>query len=406
MDRPDHVQPAASSSAVFVFDFFLVLTTAVVGIGTLVWIRFRRFPPILAAHEQRLARAALLQPSRSSRDPEATIRRRGGGASHAAPPPLSRPRAEGPRDADRDPPVRRRPPAAGRPARHDAADRPGDPLRRLAGSIAELAFARGARIEPHSNPNTTWFIVIEGGGWVARRRRADADRGRRGRPCGRPTRSTRRGPSTRQMRAFVVELAGADDGGPGASSTASPCASGPGLPAVAAGQGAIVEPDRPIAPRPGSGGAALAGPPRWPAAGRYSATSAPSWLRIRAVAPQTARPSIGYAPNRIGQSPDLPFDHLHRRTRQERVDGAARRSGRPRPRTGPAPASARRAATIGVMSKLLTGIQTPLELAEHAHAGRDRHPARPPPRPRAARSRSDRDRSPRRGRPGKLTSPL
>ncbi|MDQ2964527.1 MAG: cupin domain-containing protein [Chloroflexota bacterium] len=35
------------------------------------------------------------------------------------------------------------------------------------GVISELAFARGARIEPHSNPNTTYFIVIEGGGWVA-----------------------------------------------------------------------------------------------------------------------------------------------------------------------------------------------------------------------------------------------
>jgi quercetin dioxygenase-like cupin family protein len=35
------------------------------------------------------------------------------------------------------------------------------------GLISELAFARNARIEPHSNPNTTWFVVIEGGGWVA-----------------------------------------------------------------------------------------------------------------------------------------------------------------------------------------------------------------------------------------------
>ena len=34
------------------------------------------------------------------------------------------------------------------------------------GVVAELAFGTGARIEPHSNPNTTWFVVIEGGGWV------------------------------------------------------------------------------------------------------------------------------------------------------------------------------------------------------------------------------------------------
>lgn len=34
------------------------------------------------------------------------------------------------------------------------------------GVISELAFSRTARIAPHSNPNSTWFIVIEGGGWV------------------------------------------------------------------------------------------------------------------------------------------------------------------------------------------------------------------------------------------------
>src|SRR5262245_25396671 len=34
------------------------------------------------------------------------------------------------------------------------------------GLVSELAFERGGYIEPHSNPNTTWFIVIEGGGWT------------------------------------------------------------------------------------------------------------------------------------------------------------------------------------------------------------------------------------------------
>lgn len=34
------------------------------------------------------------------------------------------------------------------------------------GSIAELALGRNALIEPHTNPNSTWFIVIEGGGFV------------------------------------------------------------------------------------------------------------------------------------------------------------------------------------------------------------------------------------------------
>ena len=34
------------------------------------------------------------------------------------------------------------------------------------GTVTELAFARGARMEPHASPNTTWLLVIEGGGWV------------------------------------------------------------------------------------------------------------------------------------------------------------------------------------------------------------------------------------------------
>ncbi len=34
------------------------------------------------------------------------------------------------------------------------------------GLVSELAFARQAVIEPHTNPNTTWFVIIEGGGFV------------------------------------------------------------------------------------------------------------------------------------------------------------------------------------------------------------------------------------------------
>ena len=63
--------------SLFVFDLFLVLITELVGIGTLVWIRFRRFPPMLAAHEQRLARERYFSKQKFT-DPEATIRRRGG----------------------------------------------------------------------------------------------------------------------------------------------------------------------------------------------------------------------------------------------------------------------------------------------------------------------------------------
>jgi quercetin dioxygenase-like cupin family protein len=35
------------------------------------------------------------------------------------------------------------------------------------GVVSELAFSRGARIVPHESPNTAWFCVIEGGGFVA-----------------------------------------------------------------------------------------------------------------------------------------------------------------------------------------------------------------------------------------------
>lgn len=62
--------------SLFVFDLFLVLLTALIGIGALVWVRFRRFPPILAAHETRLARERYFSKQKFA-DPEATIRRRG-----------------------------------------------------------------------------------------------------------------------------------------------------------------------------------------------------------------------------------------------------------------------------------------------------------------------------------------
>ncbi|HYM82857.1 MAG TPA: cupin domain-containing protein [Candidatus Dormibacteraeota bacterium] len=35
------------------------------------------------------------------------------------------------------------------------------------GVVAELAFARGARLQDHSSPRLTWLVVIEGGGWAS-----------------------------------------------------------------------------------------------------------------------------------------------------------------------------------------------------------------------------------------------
>ena len=63
--------------SLFIFDFFIVLLTEIIGIGTLVWIRFVRFPPILRAYEARLARERYFTKQKFA-DPETTIRRRGG----------------------------------------------------------------------------------------------------------------------------------------------------------------------------------------------------------------------------------------------------------------------------------------------------------------------------------------
>jgi hypothetical protein len=63
--------------SLFVFDFFLILVTEIIGIGTLVWIRFRRFPPFLAAYDRQLAKQKYAS-TRKYTDPDATIRRRGG----------------------------------------------------------------------------------------------------------------------------------------------------------------------------------------------------------------------------------------------------------------------------------------------------------------------------------------
>jgi hypothetical protein len=63
--------------ALFVFDFFLILLTEIIGITTLAWIRFRRFPPFLAAYDRQLAKQKYAA-SKKYTDPDATIRRRGG----------------------------------------------------------------------------------------------------------------------------------------------------------------------------------------------------------------------------------------------------------------------------------------------------------------------------------------
>jgi quercetin dioxygenase-like cupin family protein len=76
--------------------------------------------------------------------------------------------------------------------------------------IAELAFGPRAMIAPHSNPNTTYFIVISGGGWV----QVGEERSRvnHGEAVVWPA-DVVHGAYTdgSEMRAIVVEMTGADD---------------------------------------------------------------------------------------------------------------------------------------------------------------------------------------------------
>ena len=64
--------------SLFVFDYFLVLTTQIIGIGTMIWIRFLRFPPYFVAYEARLARDRYIRQRRFA-EPDATIKKRQGG---------------------------------------------------------------------------------------------------------------------------------------------------------------------------------------------------------------------------------------------------------------------------------------------------------------------------------------
>jgi quercetin dioxygenase-like cupin family protein len=78
------------------------------------------------------------------------------------------------------------------------------------GVVTELAFARRASIEPHSNPNSAWFVVIEGGGWVLvgdERARVAAGEAVLW-PADVPHAAST---ELSEMRAIVVEFAGPDD---------------------------------------------------------------------------------------------------------------------------------------------------------------------------------------------------
>ena len=59
--------------AIFQFDWIIVLATLVVGLGTLLWVRFLRFPPYFRAYERQLAKQRYYSRDRFSK-PESTIR--------------------------------------------------------------------------------------------------------------------------------------------------------------------------------------------------------------------------------------------------------------------------------------------------------------------------------------------
>lgn len=61
--------------ALFVFDFLVVILTEIIGLGVLAWIRFVRFPPILAEYQAQRHRERYIAGRRSRA--EATIRARG-----------------------------------------------------------------------------------------------------------------------------------------------------------------------------------------------------------------------------------------------------------------------------------------------------------------------------------------
>ena len=114
------------------------------------------------------------------------------------------------------------------------------------GLISEFAFVSGGAIVPHDNPNTTWFCVIEGGGWVLvgdEHRRVAA-----GEAVLWPANElhaawTEHG----EMRAIVVEFTGSDDTAiaaalDGAAARLLPAEAG----RVARGEGHLAE--RPVHP--------------------------------------------------------------------------------------------------------------------------------------------------------------
>jgi hypothetical protein len=62
-------------ATVFAFYFFVILGTIAIGLVTYIWVRFFRFPPMIAAYNTQLRRARFFSQARYAQ-PEATVRTR------------------------------------------------------------------------------------------------------------------------------------------------------------------------------------------------------------------------------------------------------------------------------------------------------------------------------------------
>ena len=120
------------------------------------------------------------------------------------------------------------------------------------GTIAELAMERDARIGPHTSPNSTWVIVIEGGGWVlvgdekTRIAAGEAAFWPAGQIHGAWTEHS-------QLRALMVEFAGADDSEMRGILEGVAYVPHPAYPPASRGEGRLAPPNRPVQHDPEAG---------------------------------------------------------------------------------------------------------------------------------------------------------
>jgi hypothetical protein len=61
------------TASLFAFDLIIVIIISAIGLTTMAWVRFVRFPPIIDAYEHRLAKQRYFTKTKFAR-PEATIR--------------------------------------------------------------------------------------------------------------------------------------------------------------------------------------------------------------------------------------------------------------------------------------------------------------------------------------------